>query len=139
MRHCYKCKKMADTPSFVFTILNKELYDIQKKLLESVAKDHNLDADNLVATYLKDPLATNIVPNTKTKIEVVRRAVVKTPPKAEERCMARVWNRGKGGQCTRRRVEDDLCTAHAQCGTRNGRIDKPPPEHIFGKIKVVYK
>lgn len=128
---------MADTPSFVFTILNKELYEIQRRLLENVAKDHNLNAEDLITTYLKDPLS--VTPNTTTKVEVVRRAAPKTLPKTEERCMARIWNRGKGGQCTRRRTEGDYCTAHAHDGTRHGRIDHPPPEHIFGKIRAVYK
>lgn len=128
---------MAEIPGFIYTILNKELYDIQRRLLERVAIENDLDPENLIEKYLKDPLA--IVPNTTTKVEVVKRAAPKQVPSDSERCMARVWNRGKGGQCTRRRNGCEFCMGHQNCGIKHGRIDEPPPTHIFGRTRAVYK
>ena len=121
---------MAAVPEFVFTLLNKELYDIQCRLLERVAADHGMDHTDLVERYLRDPL--EIVPNTKTKVEVVRRQDPRPPPEPCQRCMARIWNRGKGGQCTRRRAgEGDYCANHAKGPLRHGRIDERAPKEVF--------
>lgn len=134
---------MASVPSFIFTVLNKELFEIQSELLQRVALDHGLDATELVKKYLADPIT--IVPNAKTKVEIVKRVDPKPPPEAEKRCMARVWNRGRGGQCSRARTtESDLCTHHQNGTLRHGRIDEKPPTHVFGggataRQKALYK
>lgn len=133
---------MSEVPSFIFTLLNKELFEIQRALLEKVANDKGLDTDELVATYLSDPLS--ITPNTKTKVEVVKRKDPRPPPDPEHRCMARVWNRGKGGQCSRSRSGPDceLCTNHAKMvSLKHGRISDRPPPGVFGASgkKVLYK
>jgi hypothetical protein len=135
---------MADIPSFIFTVLNKELFEIQRGLLERIANDKGLDATELVATYLSDPLV--VTPNTKTKIEVVKKKDPRPPPEADNRCMARVWNRGRGGQCTRTRsgTDCDLCANHAKMQVlKHGRIDDRPPPGVFGasgaRKKALYK
>lgn len=134
---------MANVPSFIFTVLNKELFEIQSELLRKVAADYSLDATEIVQKYLRDPLS--ITPNAKTKVEIVKRVDPKPPPEAEKRCMARVWNRGRGGQCSRARSADsDLCSHHQNGTLRHGRIDSKPPTHVFGggasgRQKALYK
>jgi hypothetical protein len=132
---------MACVPKFIFDILEKELYDMQCALLHKVAEAYDLDAQKLIASMLKEPIA--IVPNTKSKVEVVRRMEPKPVPPAKCRCMARIWNRGKGGQCTRARAEDqDLCSHHLRGALRHGRVDDPPPKDVFAstnKQKALYK
>merc|ERR1711971_1407668 len=46
-----------------------------------------------------------------------------------ESCMARIWNGGKGGQCTKtKRVEGyDYCVTHKEKYVVHGRVDGPIP------------
>merc|ERR1711972_1277169 len=49
---------------------------------------------------------------------------------ARDRCKARTWNTGHGGQCSRARCGDsDFCGAHARGETwrTHGRVDGPIP------------
>ena len=56
----------------------------------------------------------------------------------ENRCMARLWNDGKGGQCTRQKgkgPDGDLCGNHARCLSEKGvlpqgRMDEPVPDNM---------
>jgi hypothetical protein len=137
---------MAELPSFILHILEKELYDIQSALLEKVANEYRLEHSELVSRFLKDPI--RVVPNAHTKIEITRKVEQKPPPSDEERCRARIWNRGNGGQCTRKKQSEDsdLCSHHSKMEEkdgklRHGRITEPPPYGIFTRCrkKVVYK
>lgn len=49
-------------------------------------------------------------------------------PSAAGFCMARVWNFGFGGQCTRVRTVSEFCTFHTTKWHVHGRIDGPIPE-----------
>merc|ERR1711907_882124 len=61
---------------------------------------------------------------------------------ADERCMARVWNGGKGGQCSRRGCKGpggDLCGNHARCLEEKGclpqgRMDGDVPENMISSV-----
>jgi len=60
---------------------------------------------------------------------------------SDDRCMARVWNRGQGGQCSRRRTEDsELCGQHdleaQQRGLTHGRIDGEIPKEKLLEFTV---
>jgi hypothetical protein len=133
---------MAEVPSFILTVLDKEIRAIQCDMLERVARDYGLDANELVQKYAQSAAPCSVVPNTKTKIEI-RRKVVQSVPDAEHRCMARIWNRGKGGQCSKRRAESsDFCTNHTKGELHHGRIDVPPPFSVFGasnRKRAIYK
>ena len=60
----------------------------------------------------------------------------------KERCMARVWNGGKGGQCSRRGCKGpggDLCGNHARCLEEKGclpqgRMDGDVPENMVSSV-----
>lgn len=123
-------------PSFVLTILEQELYEIQAKLIHKIAKDHDLDAEALISQHLKKPLC--VVPNTEKKVEIIRRNVERPSTPPDVRCIARVWNRGRGGQCTRKCHEEHgfYCMQHGKelqdkKSLRHGTIQDPPPREIF--------
>lgn len=136
---------MAEIPNYIFQILDKELYDMQRDLLSRVAKEYTLDAEQLIEKFLTDPL--KISSPSDQKIEVTRKVNPKPPPADEERCTARVWNRGRGGQCTRKRCDDEgLCGHHKRLLEKNGklhhgRITDAPPRDVFvaTQTKVLYK
>jgi hypothetical protein len=137
-----------ETPQFIFELFEKELRAIQIKLLGKVATAKGLDPEELVMEFLPER-SLRLVPNTKTIIQVKKKNAPPAPPPVESRCMARVWNRGKGGQCVRLRssanssrnttIKCDYCSQHAK-NRKHGRIDEPPVKDVFPKeAKSVYK
>jgi hypothetical protein len=135
-----------ETPQFIFELFEKELRNIQISLLRKVATSKGLDVEELINEFL--PKELKLVPNTKTVIHVKKKNAPPTPPAPEVRCMARVWNRGKGGQCIRNRGEitndnhkqvSEYCSQHEK-NRKHGRIDEPPSKEIFPKeAKSLYK
>ena len=104
-----------------------------------MATKYKLDYENLVEEFI--PTKIKLVPNTKTSIEIKKKNAPIKLPSLEERCMARVWNRGKGGQCIRTRFNDncEYCSQHEK-NRKHGRIDEPPNGNIFPKeSKAIYK
>jgi len=126
-----------EVPQFIFELFEKELRSIQIQLLTKVATKKRLDVEELIKEFLPEHL--KLVSNTKTRIQVKKTHEPSLPPKAEVRCMARVWNRGKGGQCTRERIQSDYCSQHEK-NRKHGRIDAPPSAEIFShKSTSLYK
>ena len=58
----------------------------------------------------------------------------------ENRCKARVWNEGEGGQCSNTGIQNGFCKTHSKRGGNQwflGTVDKPRPErpiHPDGKV-----
>ena len=136
-----------DTPQFIFELFEKELRTIQISLLAKVAISHGLNHAELIEEFIPSRLI--LIPNTKTRVQVKKTNVTPSIPPPENRCMARVWNRGKGGQCIRSRgvidnksaaaIECEYCSQH-QKNRKHGRIDEPPSKEIFPKeAKSLYK
>jgi hypothetical protein len=120
---------MKKAPQFIFDLLDRELRRIQSDLLEKVATKYKLDHAELVASFLSKPpelLATQDV-----SVTVIKNQKPAQPPAKQKRCMARVWNRGKGGQCMRVRRDDcDYCTSHMS-NRKHGRIDDKVPRELY--------
>ena len=131
-----------ETPQFIFDLLERELRTIQINLLEKVSVRYGLNRDDLIADFLPKQLV--VVPNSKIVIEVKKCLKPHQIPSAENRCMARVWNRGKGGQCTRNQIkvettESEYCSQH-QKNRKHGRINEPASSEIFPrKSNALYK
>jgi hypothetical protein len=139
-------------PEFLHDIIQDEIVHIQKELLRKVAKKYHMNEEQLFKDIL-EPL--NVVSNNDVKVDIIRRKVPRVSIPDSERCVARIWNRGKGGQCTRRgslntlntTSELKLCTHHfkeydANQKLRHGTIDSAPPKDIFSTNvmrKSVYK
>jgi hypothetical protein len=140
-----------EAPQFIFELFEKELRAIQIKLLGKVATAKGLDPEDLIEEFLPEH-GLRLILNTKTSIQVKKKNAPSAPPPAESRCMARVWNRGKGGQCVRPRSsgataaksgenvsKSEYCSQHAK-NRKHGRIDEPPGKEVFPKeAKSVYK
>lgn len=127
-------------PDFLMGLLEDELRSLQEKLLKRVAKEYEIDEHDLITRML--PMRPLKV--TPDHIQVVRKAPRKDVLDPDERCKARIWNRGRGGQCTRAaKTEEGLCTHHhkemEKEGTlRHGWIHEKPSKELFGKPKALY-
>jgi hypothetical protein len=123
-----------DTPSFIFELLNNELQKIQEQMCKEIAEKYNLDFDELSRPYL------SITKQSDEKIFICKKIKTKKLPVDEERCIARVWNRGKGGQCTRCRFKDiEFCKQHSE-KQKHGVITEPPKRYLFPKkSRIIYK
>lgn len=129
-------------PDFLIGLLEQELRSLQEKLLRKVAKEYDINPEELVAKMLPST-SLYMVPD---RIKVVRKASQRTNIEPTNQCQARIWNRGRGGQCTRANKEGGLCTHHAkelqkEGLLRHGWIHEPPSKEVFGtgkKAKALY-
>jgi hypothetical protein len=129
---------LATTPQYIFELLEKELYDHNETLLKNVATKYNVNPEIIFADFLKKKL--NIISDEDVIIEITKKNNPKKPTNEDTRCMARIWNRGKGGQCSRNKSEDcDYCSQHKE-KRKHGRIDEIVPRELFQKkSNVLYK
>ncbi len=130
---------MASTPQFIFDLLQTELISINRELLKRVVNKYDLDENEVINEFL--PTKLKIIPNEKKSVEIVHKATPRKPPENEkQRCMARVWNRGKGGQCIRFRIKNcEFCCQHKE-KIKHGRIDEEVPRELFQKqSNAIYK
>lgn len=131
---------MAVIPDFLMSLLENELRSLQENLLRKVAAAYNLDDKEMIDRFLP-PTPLQIIPDS---VKIVRKPCPRAEVPLEARCKARIWNRGRGGQCTRgAKTEDGLCTHHykeqEQDGKlRHGWIHDPPSKELFGKPKALY-
>lgn len=121
-------------PEFIFALLEDEIRKIQVQLLKRVANEYLLEEDELIASLLP----AKPVHVTTERVKIFRRAAPKSVAEEDTRCQARIWNRGRGGQCTRKHGKDDkLCTQHSSILEKRGNlkygwINEPPSSDIFG-------
>jgi len=98
-------------------------------ILKLVSKDFNIPYADLYSRYLG--LDIDII-SSKLETLTIKKKKPRAPPPPEERCMARVWNGGKGDQCKRRHRESEYCTLHQRQASENkmkyGRIDGTIPD-----------
>lgn len=123
-----------DTPAFIFELLNNELQTIKEKMCREIATKYNLDFEEVSKPYL------TIIKESDEKIFICKKTKSRKLPDDEERCKARVWNRGKGGQCCRCRKDDTLfCMQHSEM-RKHGVITDAPNRKIFPrKTRILYK
>jgi hypothetical protein len=129
----------ASTPQYIFDLLQSELIEYNKNILENIATKYNLNKENLLKEFL--PKELKIIPNEKECIEIIHKGIPRRPPEKEsDRCMARIWNRGKGGQCIRLKLKNcDFCSQHKE-KNKHGRIDEAVPRDLFqNKSNALYK
>lgn len=128
---------MCSTPEFIFDILSDELRKDKISLLEKVATKYKLNLNELISEFIEPE---EIIPKTKISINIEKKLEPRKPP-TENRCMARIWGRGKGGQCTRKCCESggEYCSQHISI-RKHGRIDESVPKEKFPqKSKCLYK
>lgn len=125
------------TPAFIFNSLQKELQAIQLNLLEKVSKTYDIPLEELKEQFLSD---LKIIPETKEKIYICKKYKSRKIPMDEERCQALIWNKGKGGQCSRPKYEDcEFCKQHKE-HFRFGKVSEPKHVDKFDiQERVIYK
>lgn len=118
-----------DAPQYLWGLLERELRRSHRELLSKVATKHNLSLEDLERDFL--PSTIEFVPNKKVAI-TIRKKLAPSPPAPEEsRCHARVWNRGKGGQCTRKCADaSEYCSQHKD-QRKHGDMREKPPRHMY--------
>lgn len=124
-------------PAFIFNQLQDELYSIQMQLLEKVSNTYDIPMDELVVQFLS-PL--KIIPESSEKIFISKKYKGRKLPIPQDRCQAIIWNRGKGGQCTRSKCEGkEFCKQHTEY-LKFGKITDIPLEKQFNQpIRAIYK
>lgn len=135
-----------NTPSFIFDMFEKELVRMQTELLSKVATKYNLNEAELVETFITgtgQPLALALVPNNSVTVVVQKKKnrTEKAIVADESRCVARIWNRGKGGQCTRHVCDHSprYCSQH-QTNRKHGDITNRVDAKLFPKNPTaIYK
>lgn len=129
-----------EVASFLASFLEHEFHTIHEVWIEKIAKKYDLDAEELKKEFLS-PLT--IQSNEGTQI-IITKKKGREPPKANERCTARIWNKGLGGQCTRKLIKDGLCYQHCKELEKNKQLrhgyyqDKPPMNVFTGKHNTIY-
>lgn len=123
-----------NVPAFLFDCLQQELYSLQLTLLEKVATKYDLPLEELQTLIQPTSL------DTQSNVYICKKQKGKPIPEIDQRCMARIWNRGKGGQCTRTRLEEcQFCCQHKNKQKHGIITDKPPLEVYNKSVKVLYK
>jgi hypothetical protein len=110
------------TPAFVFNTLQKELQDIQIKWLEKIADKYALSLEALKKEFIED---LELIPETKEKVYIYKKYKARRIPMDEDRCKALIWNKGKGGQCSRPCCPgESFCKIHV-VHLKYGSVDNP--------------
>lgn len=127
-----------DTPSYLWNLLEEEILRIERDILKKVATKYNLDYEEIQKEFLNEPM--KMIPNKDVSIVIKKEVKPKTKIEKENQCCARVWNRGKGGQCTRKKKDgEDYCTQHIN-NRKHGDITDKPDRAIFPKkSNALYK
>ena len=118
----------------------------ERDLLRRISEAHDLDYDTLLSTFgsssMKSGVEMGIVPELGVALKPEKKRGRRSSVPEKERCMARVWNGGKGGQCSRRGGKgpgSDLCGNHARCLEEKGclpqgRMDGDVPENMVSSV-----
>ena len=116
----------------------------ERDLLQRIAADNSeLDYETLLSTYGNQSAKMGFkleIHSGDSKVlgsEKKKKGRRSSVPESD-RCMARVWNGGKGGRCSRRGCKgpgNDLCGNHARCLDEKGvlpqgRMDEDLPENM---------
>tara|TARA_Y100000591_G_C21767287_1_gene663528 strand:- start:224 stop:637 length:414 start_codon:yes stop_codon:yes gene_type:complete len=123
----------TDLPLFVKGIFEKEINNIKINLIKHIAKDYSLNEEELIKKYTCD---IEIINKKIENIQITKKNNYNSNLNKEDRCLARVYNNGKGAQCKRSKKHDDLCTLHyniliKEDKLKYGLITEPKPNNVF--------
>lgn len=123
-----------DAPNFIFEMLEEEIIRIQTEVLDKVATKYNLNAEDLISEFVVNKV--KLIPTNNITVVVKKEILRKVVVDDTSRCMARIWNRGKGGQCTRARLcgtqHSMFCSQHVD-NHKHGCIHEPVNKKLFPK------
>ena len=101
-----------DVPLYILKLLDIELKDIQLQLLKKISEKYNISLESLKEDFIE----TNdlkILPEKDEKIIIYKTQKTRIIPEEQDRCIANIWGRGKGGRCSRKIINDyRFCKQH---------------------------
>jgi len=111
--------------------------DAMKNKLAEIASEKNLSLSDIEKKV-------QIKGTIHIKMKKVASKKVKDAPLSKHNCVARVWNGGKGSQCSRNRIEyEEFCKTHKQKvegdGLPFGRYDQDKPTHSIDGTRLKWK
>lgn len=120
-------------PTFVKDLLKQEINNIKIKLVEKIAKEYDLDEDELKEKYVCD---VEMISKSLENVQITKKQKYGSKVDTKHRCTARTWNNGAGGRCKRSQNENELCTLHNNYKKEHGKlkyglITEPKPKDIF--------
>lgn len=122
-----------ELPKFVIGIFQNEVNKIKINLIKQICKDFYLDEEELIKEYICD---INLINKNLENIQIVKKNNYNSELSNDDRCLARIYNNGKGARCKRSKNCNGLCTLHNNILNRNGKlkygyINKPKPKSAF--------
>lgn len=110
-------------PKKVLNLFDDKLNEMHKQLLIKIANDYSLNEDELFDRYLGN---ITIVHDKNTEVKTVfeRKHINNSYDdlKQEDRCIARTWAKGYGGQCKYKKKDKDLCQLHLNLLEKNKKL-----------------
>jgi hypothetical protein len=106
-------------PESIIQIFANEIFKINLKVADTIAKKYNLDVNDVKETLKKElQISLNIIPEEEQKFKLVKKKVNGKNTKIEDRCYARVFHKedNEYRQCSRRKNIDckNYCKTHSK-------------------------
>ena len=120
-------------PTFIKDLFKQEINNIKISLIEKIAKDYDLDEEELKDKYICD---IEMISKSLENVQITKKHKYGSKVDTQYRCKARTWNNGAGGRCKRSQNENELCTLHNNVKNKNGKlkyglITEPKPKAVF--------
>ncbi len=120
-------------PLFIKDLFKQEINNIKIKLIEKIAKDYELDQEEMKKKYICD---IEMISKSLENVQITKKQKYASKVDDKYRCKARTWNNGAGGRCKRTQNENELCTMHNNYIKKNGTlkcglITEPKPKAVF--------
>jgi hypothetical protein len=126
--------------------LENQKYDIINQNLETLISSFNdgFGDINYAQKYINF-LANEDNDNINRKIKTIENIISKRKKKKKKfnnsKCLARIWNDGKGGQCSRKKKCNGFCLGHWKKYQNNslphGRIDEKEKEDFLENNRII--
>ena len=107
-------------PEFIIGIFEKEFNTLFSNKLQQISIDYNISFEELKEKYIIDYKYID----KKTKNIVIKEKRIYNPNISQnDRCLARTWNEGRGGQCKRKKsFDNNLFKNHLKILNDKGKL-----------------
>jgi hypothetical protein len=87
-----------ELPGFITHLFENEINKIKINLIKNIAKDHQLNEEELINKYITN---INFINKNLEKIQITKKREYCNNKKNNDLCVARVFNNGNGARCKR--------------------------------------
>ena len=110
---------LNNLPLYIFGLFENEINKIKINLLKKIAKDYNLNEEELIGKY---SCSIELITSQTENLKIVKVNNYNNNITDNMKCEARVWNNGKGARCKRCKNKDNLCTLHFNKLQKEGKL-----------------